>query len=66
MIPEIKWLLRSEKHAGMWWNPGCLGYTVSKELAGRYTFDEALEITLKSNKHTPIDSPNTTMVPEIV
>lgn len=66
MSTEMKWLLRSEKHPGMWWNPGHMGYTKSKSQAGRYSFDKALEITLKSNKHTPLGSPNTSMVPEIV
>jgi len=66
MNDEIKWLLRSEKHAGMWWSSNQAGYTVSKDLAGRYTFSEALEITLKSNEYTPVNSPNTSMVPEIV
>jgi len=47
-MPEIKFLLWSNKHA-MWWRPDSRGYTVNRDEAGRYTQAEALEKVLASS-----------------
>lgn len=65
-----KWLIWSNEHKG-WWRPNEMGYTGHKELAGRYTFEKALEIVKDCNRHkkwehTPDEEmpvPNETMFP---
>lgn len=72
MKPEkIKWLIWSNEHQG-WWRPQQCGYTDHKELAGRYPFEEAMEICINANKHiewehTPdekVPIPNEAMIPD--
>lgn len=41
-------LIWSEEH-GSWWRPRRAGYTTSMRSAGRYTYDEALEIVEGAN-----------------
>jgi hypothetical protein len=47
-MPEIKFLLWSNKHSA-WWRPDSRGYTENRDEAGRYTEAEALERVLASS-----------------
>lgn len=56
------WLIWSIEHNG-WWKPNSHGYTGSIDEAGRYTYEEALQIVKDANsylRHTP----NEAMLPE--
>ncbi len=43
-----KWLVWSIEHTG-WWLPNHHGYTGRVDLAGRYSYEEALEIVTGAN-----------------
>ena len=43
-----KWLIWSTEHNG-WWMPRSMGYTKLIGSAGRYSFDEALQICTGAN-----------------
>lgn len=49
---------------GMWWKPNAFGYTDNVFEAGKFSFDDAKEKTVKAN-HYEADNrlPNTAMVP---
>lgn len=56
------WLVWSNEHRG-WWSPGRVGYVQSRKAAGRYTYDDALEIVRSANAHRGDDDfPFETMV----
>ena len=59
-IAETKFLIWSEEHRG-WWKAGRCGYTENRGQAGRYSFDEALEIVKGANINLR-DIPNEAMV----
>jgi hypothetical protein len=44
------WLVWSYEHDA-WWKPGRFGYTTDLEKAGRYRYNEALEICDNANRH---------------
>ena len=46
----MMYLIWSNEHNG-WWRPKQCGYTNHRELAGRYTLEEATEIVYFANKH---------------
>lgn len=37
----------------MWWMPNSKGYTGEIVQAGRYTYDDAVDIVREANKHLP-------------
>lgn len=43
-----KWLIWSIEH-GAWWKPDRNGYTSKFKEAGRYTYEEALELVTHAN-----------------
>jgi len=45
------WLIWSIEH-NAWWRAARYGYTGKKELAGRYSFEEACEIVMEANQFT--------------
>jgi len=47
-IDDLEYLIWSFEH-NRWWLPARWGYTTNVEAAGRYSFDEALEITANAN-----------------
>lgn len=59
----MKWLIWSNEHRG-WWAPDSHGYVSARTDAGRYDFDEALEIVTGANKHLQRHVPNETMCPD--
>ena len=44
------WLVWSHEH-GAYWRSNSNGYATERCLAGRYSFEEALEIARRSNQH---------------
>lgn len=42
-----KWLIWSNEHTG-WWRPNSSGYTASMKEAGRYDYDEAVDICINA------------------
>ena len=59
---EGKWLIWSHEHRG-WWPQSRSGYVKSIQHAGRFTFDEALEIVNQGNYGMRGDVPEETMMP---
>ncbi len=57
-----RWLIWSIEH-NAWWAPNQHGYRTSREQAGRYTYEEALEIVRGANEFTE-DEPAEAMCPE--
>ena len=55
------WFIWSNEHKA-WWKPDSLGYTTEKRKAGRYTYDEALDICRSANIREP-NEPEESMVP---
>lgn len=47
---------------GMYWRPGCMGYTSLKEEAGRYTFQQAIDICVEANSYSQ-NNPEEAMIP---
>ena len=45
-----QYLIWSLEHTG-WWRPGGIGYTVSRDIAGRFSLDEATAIVNKGNQY---------------
>lgn len=58
-----KYLIWSLEHRG-WWAPNSHGYTPVRSEAGRYDFDEALEIVTGANKYLKGQLPNEAMCPD--
>lgn len=58
-----KWLIWSIEH-GAWWMPAHNGYTTSRDLAGRYGYEAALEIVEGANIGLN-DVPNEAMIEAI-
>lgn len=57
------WLIWSLEHRA-WWRPNRNGYTRWRDTAGRYTYQQALEIVRDANAHIDkSDTPNESMVP---
>lgn len=56
------WLIWSLEHAA-WWKPAHKGYTEIRAEAGRYTFEEAAQITASANLLNQ-DVPNEAILPE--
>lgn len=54
---ENKFLIWSNEH-NSWWCPNSLGYTDFVDLAGRYSFDEALKICNGANYNWDMDRRN--------
>ena len=62
MTPQL-FLIYSFEHRA-WWAPNKNGYTDQRIAAGRYTFDEAVEICNRANRHCRvINRPEEAMVP---
>lgn len=57
---DKKFLIWSIEH-GAWWMSHHSGYTVKRELAGEYFYEEACKI-IKSANINSIDTPNEAMV----
>lgn len=59
---ETRWLIWSiEKNR--WWKPGRFGYTAERAEAGRYTFEEAIQIVNDANAYLFDDqSPKEAMI----
>lgn len=57
------WIIWSIEH-NAWWSPERRGYTVKKELAGQYSFEDAIEIVTQANKFTG-NIPNEAMIPVV-
>lgn len=56
------WLIWSNEHR-QWWAPMEAGYTSKREMAGRYTFDRAIQICRTANYWQRQDAvPNETML----
>lgn len=55
-----EFLIWSEEHRG-WWAPGRHGYVQERAAAGRYAFDEAIDIIRGANIHKN-DVPNEAIV----
>lgn len=55
-----KWLIWSIKH-NAWWGSDRNGYHVNRQMAGRYTLEEALAIVKWSNQHGK-DEPSSAMI----
>lgn len=55
-MDEAKYLIWSVEH-GRWWKFAACGYTPHRELAGRYTLEEATRICEDANRHIPKDDP---------
>lgn len=55
-----EFLIWSEEHRG-WWAPGRHGYVQERSAAGRYSFDEAIDIIRGANIHKN-DVPNEAIV----
>ena len=62
-LEKSKWLVWSQEHK-MWWRDNHLGYTTSRRLAGRYSFQEAKEIVASANEHLAM-LPNEAMVEDV-
>ena len=63
-IPDAKYLIWSNDHAG-WWGPNSYGYTYSRNCAGRYTLEQAFRICADANKYQKDkEVPNECIVPE--
>ena len=60
---EQKWLIWSEEHE-TWWMPKGNGYTHKVQEAGRYTFEQAVEIVSGANQFEKCRRPNEMMVPD--
>ena len=58
---DNKWYIWSVEHTA-WWAPNSMGYTQDQKRAGKYTFDEAVQICTGANRFCR--TPNETMVPE--
>lgn len=58
------WLIWSNEH-DMWWRANERGYTPSRKLAGRYTFEKAKSIVKMANRHYAM-SPNEAMVEDVL
>lgn len=58
----MNWLIWSIEH-GKWWAPNQNGYTKDRAHAGRYTYDEALEIVTSANERNQT-TPDEAMCPE--
>jgi len=56
----MHWLIWSEEHRG-WWKPARRGYTEKRSEAGKYPFEDAVEILRSANIHEH-DVPNEAMV----
>jgi hypothetical protein len=62
--PEHKlWLIWSNEHRA-WWAPLSCGYVFDKAKAGRYGFEQAVEICKQANYDPQACVPNETMIPE--
>lgn len=54
-----EWLIWSFEH-NAWWKPNEMGYTESRDSAGRYTIERATKIVEQANKYS--DTPNEKMI----
>lgn len=57
---DKEWLIWSIEH-NAWWRWNHAGYTPWKMGAGRYSYEEALEIVRKANEFR-VDTPNEAMI----
>lgn len=55
-----KWLIWSMEHEA-WWRPAHAGYTERIDEAGRYSYQDALEIVYKANRYVA-KKPNEAMI----
>lgn len=55
-----EWLIWSMEHDG-WWKPNRNGYTEYLSEAGRYSFEDALDIVASANMHC-INQPKEAMI----
>lgn len=62
---QERWLIWSIEHDA-WWMPNSRGYTKSRKGAGRYTFEEAIEIVEGANFYVVDGRPNEAMIFEPV
>ena len=60
---KLKWLIWSLEHDS-WWKPNHQGYTLKKEEAGRYSFEEALKIAISANHYRGNNPPLEAMLPD--
>lgn len=57
-----EWIVWSNEHRS-YWGPNHRGYVSSRASAGRYSYEEALEIVRGANEHKdPDDEPNEAMI----
>lgn len=69
-MEQTRWLIWSNEHRG-WWKPNHSGYTLYKDLAGIYTFEQACKIVRGANQFINWDvvgdtkavEPNESMIP---
>ena len=62
---DTKWLIWSIEHQA-YWSPNSHGYTISRDSAGRYGYDEAADICYKANRHLrDTTAPFETMIPDV-
>lgn len=60
--PQTQWRIWSNEHKE-WWMPNGCGYTKSRESAGLYSFEEAVQLCASANDYlTDEQEPNETMV----
>lgn len=58
----MKWLIWSNEHRS-WWREAHNGYTTDRKQAGRYFYEEALQIVAGANQFVSGNTPNETMCP---
>lgn len=60
---SCQWLIWSHEHKA-WWKPEAQGYTTWRQHAGRYPWDEALDIVRGAN-YGLSGEPNEAIVPDL-
>ena len=59
-MENTQWRIWSIEHNG-WWKPNGDGYTTEKEKAGKYSYEEAVDIVESANING-LDTPNEAMI----